>query len=480
MKQGVITWVDPNNLKENEVSKKLYSIPENYEMIKENISQFGILEPLIVTDNVVESGNLRLQIARELELEKIPVIYQAKKDIKAEILAVSHGQQRVKKYSEILAEYEILEAEYPVGKGCRTDLDPAKKNNADKKKALNISKAKLNQLKNIKVLAKELYCDNITEYNKVWANVDSEKYSINSVLKGLKRTKAILENEFVIPESFELISDKAKVYNKSCEDMNELADQSVSCIITSPPYFQMRDYGTGKEQRGLENDVDSYINGLITDFKDCKRVLKSEGSLWVNLTEAVVDGRYNAIPHRFVLEMIKEGWIFNDEWIWVKNNPNFTQAKRAVRSHEYIFHFVKSTSYHYDVSWLNEVTDPNDLISYGTTGKISNLMSSMDFRENIIRTNSNNMEKLRRDCKEKGFNLTHNAAFPINIPLIAILTSTKVGDTILDIYSGTSTTGEAALATKREYVGYEIKPEFVMASKVRLENYLIDEVAMAA
>jgi site-specific DNA-methyltransferase (adenine-specific)/site-specific DNA-methyltransferase (cytosine-N4-specific) len=480
MKQGVITWVDPNKLKENEVSKKLYSIPENYEMMKENISQFGILEPLIVTDNVVESGNLRLQIARELELEKIPVIYQAKKDIKAEILAVSHGQQRVKKYSEILAEYEILEAEYPVGKGCRTDLDPAKKNNADKKKALNISKAKLNQLKNIKVLAKELYCDNITEYNKVWANVDAEKSSINSVLKGLKRTKAILENEFVIPESFELISDKAKVYNKSCEDMNELADQSVSCIITSPPYFQMRDYGTGKEQRGLENDVDSYINGLITDFMDCKRVLKSEGSLWVNLTEAVVDGRYNAIPHRFVLEMIKEGWIFNDEWIWVKNNPNFTQAKRAVRSHEYIFHFVKSTSYHYDVSWLNEVTDPNDLISYGTTGKISNLMSSMDFRENIIRTNSNNMEKLRRDCKEKGFNLTHNAAFPINIPLIAILTSTKVGDTILDIYSGTSTTGEAALATKREYVGYEIKPEFVMASKVRLENYLIDEVAMAA
>ena len=76
--------------------------------------------------------------------------------------------------------------------------------------------------------------------------------------------------------------------------------------------------------------------------------------------------------------------------------------------------------------------------------------------------------------------MTNNAAFPINIPLIAILTSSKVGDTILDIYSGTSTTGEAALATKREYVGYEIKPEFVMASKVRLENYLIDEVAMAA
>ena len=480
MKHGIITWVDPNQLKENEVSKKLYSIPENYELMKENISQFGILEPLIVTDNVVESGNLRLQIAMDLGLEKVPVIYQAKKDIKAEILAVSHGQQRVKKYSEILAEYEILEAEYPVGKGCRTDLDPAKKNNADKKKALNISKAKLNQLKNIKVLAKELYCDNISEYNKVWANVDSEKSSINSVLKGLKRTKAILENEFVIPELFEFISDKAKVYNKSCDDMNELGDQSVSCIITSPPYFQMRDYGTGREQRGLENDVDTFVKGLINDFKDCKRVLKDDGSLWVNLGEAALNSHYNAIPHRFVIEMMKEGWIFNDEWIWVKNNPLFTQAKRAVRSHEFIFHFVKSTSYHYDISWLNELTDPNDLISYGTTGKISNLLSSMDFRENIIRTNSNNMEKLRRDCKEKGFNLTHNAAFPITIPLIAILTSSKVGDTILDIYSGTSTTGEAALATKREYVGYEIKPEFVMASKVRLESYIQEELLEAA
>jgi hypothetical protein len=243
MKHGIITWVDPNQLKENEVTKKLYSIPENYELMKENISQFGILEPLIVTNDVVESGNLRLQIAKELGLEKVPVIYQPKKDIKAEILAVSHGQQRVKKYSEILAEYEILEAEYPVGKGCRTDLDPAKKNNAEKKKALNISKAKLNQLKAIKVLAKELYCDSITEYNQVWSNVDSEKSSINSILKGLKRTKAILENEFVIPESFELISDKAKVYNKSCENMYEINNQSVSCILTSPPYFHMRDYG---------------------------------------------------------------------------------------------------------------------------------------------------------------------------------------------------------------------------------------------
>jgi DNA modification methylase len=118
------------------------------------------------------------------------------------------------------------------------------------------------------------------------------------------------------------------------------------------------------------------------------------------------------------------------------------------------------------------LSDPNDLISYGTSGKISNLMSSMDFRENIIRTNSNNMEKLRRECSDKGFHLTHGAAFPLTIPLILLLTTTKPGDTVLDIYSGTATAGEAAAMTGRKYIGYEIKPEYIMASEVRLAEYL--------
>lgn len=480
MKHGIITWVDPNELKMNEVSKKLYSIPENYELMKENIKQFGILEPLIVNDYLIESGNLRLQIAKELELEKVPVINQPKSDLSEKLRIVSHAQQRVKKYSEILAEYEILEAEYPVGKGCRTDLNPTKKSNAEKKKALNISKPKLNALKNIKRMGEELYGVESNEYDNLWMEIDSEKASLNRVLKSLKRIKTIRENQFVIPETFEFITEKAKIYNKSCDNMKEVGDNSISCILTSPPYFQMRDYGTGIDQRGLENDVESYIDNLIIDFKDCKRVLKNEGSLWVNINEPVVDGEYHLISHQFVKAMRREGWIFNDEIIWIKNNPNFTQAKRTVRSHEYIFHFVKSSKYHFDTSWLSELNDPDNLISLGTKGKVSNLISGMDFRGSVLRTNSNNMDDLRKKCKSQGFNLTHSAAFPITIPLIAILSSSKVGDTILDIYSGTSTTGEAALATKREYIGYEIKPEFVMASKVRLESYIQEELLEAA
>jgi site-specific DNA-methyltransferase (adenine-specific) len=480
MNQNVITWISPSKLRGSDEVSNLYSIPENYESMRENISKVGILTPLHVIEGVVVSGNLRLRIAKELGLKLVPVIYLPKQNISAKLMAVCYGQQRIKKYSEILKEYEILEAEYPVGKGCRTDLNPQMKKNAEKKKSLNISKDKIYKLKSIKALAKELYGEETNSLAEIWSQIDSEKTSLSSIEKGLKREKAIRENNRIIPSEYELMTDRAKVYNKSCENMSELADKSIACIMTSPPYFGMRDYGTGTDQRGLEKDINEYIKGLLNDFKDCYRVLKDDGSLWVNINEPVIDGEYHSISHQFAIAMRKEGWKLNDEIVWIKNNPVFTQAKRAVRSHEYIFHFVKSSKYNYDVSWLRGLTDPNDLISYGTAAKMSNLISGMDFRDTIIRTNGNNMNGLRKACKEQGFNLTHSAGYPISIPLIAILTSSKVGDTILDIYSGTATTGEAALATKRKYVGYEIKPEFVMASKVRLDNYVNEELYQAA
>jgi DNA modification methylase/ParB-like chromosome segregation protein Spo0J len=480
MNQSIITWVAPTTLQANQLAASLYSVPENYETIKENIKQMGILEPLIVSGNTVVSGNLRLQIALELGFDMIPVLYTEEGNANQELRIISHAQQRIKKYSEILREYEILDTEYPVGKGCRTDLNPEKKKNAEKKKALNISSSKLTMLKKIKLLARDIYGEDTPEYAQLWTKVDEEKASLNQILKGLKRELGIRKNEFVIPQHYEVLTDDARIFNKSCEDMSEIETGSVSCIITSPPYYQMRDYGTGNEQRGLESDVDTFIDGLVNDFTDCYRVLKEDGSLWVNLGEANLDCQYNAIPHRFVVEMMKAGWIFNDEWIWIKNNPIFTQAKRAVRSHEYIFHFVKGKNYYYDISWLKELTDPKNSISIGTSGKISNLISSMNFRENIIQTNSNNMDDLRNACKKYGFYLTHNAAFPVTIPLVAILTTSRVGDTILDIYSGTGTTGEAALSTKRKYVGYEIKPEFIKASEVRLNPYIQNEMAQAA
>ena len=115
-------------------------------------------------------------------------------------------------------------------------------------------------------------------------------------------------------------------------------------------------------------------------------------------------------------------------------------------------------------------------MSYGTSAKVSNLLSAIDFRETILRTNANRMENLRKDCKALGFHLTHNAGFPISVPLVAILTSTKVGDTVLDIFSGTGTTGEAAISCGRKYIGYETNAEYALTSAVRMKEYIGEEV----
>lgn len=481
MNRELVRWVNPKDLKEGLAASELYSTPDNYQIIKENILQVGLLTPLHVVGDVVVSGNLRLRIAKELELNLVPVLYVTpNKTISDQLLAVSYGQQREKKYSELLKEYEILEAAYPVGKGKRTDLNPELKKNLEKRNALNISKDKITKLRSIKNLTKELYTEDTDEYRKVWQEVDGEKTSLSRILKNMKREKAVRENMMVLPEHYDLSTENAKVFNKSCSNMSEIEDNSIACIITSPPYFQMRDYGTGSSQRGHEKDIQAFIEGLVEDFSDCKRVLKDDGSLWVNINEPVVNGSYHLICYQFVMKMIQVGWILNDEIIWIKNNPQFTQAKRTVRSHEYFFHFVKTSKYYYDISWLTKMNDSENFISLGTSGKISNLISAMDFRVNIIKTNSNNMADLRGACSEKGFHLTHNAAFPITIPLISILTTSKVGDTILDIYSGTGTSGEAALATQRKYVGYEIKSEFIKATEVRLSTYIQNEITQAA
>jgi len=170
--------------------------------------------------------------------------------------------------------------------------------------------------------------------------------------------------------------------------------------------------------------------------------------------------------------MLNEGWLLNDEIIWAKNNANFTCYNRSIRVHEYIFHFVKSKDFYYDNSWLVELDDVDNKISIGTKASTINLKSWMDRRESLLKVNANNMEDLRTACKDAGLNLTHTAAFPLIIPLIPILTTSKIGDIIMDLFNGTATSAQAAVENGRKYVGYEIKAEYIKISEVRLRDHL--------
>lgn len=471
-----VILVNTNDLVLNQTIVDLYSTPENFEDMKANIKEFGVIQPILVnrSNMVVISGNLRLQIVRELGYDVVPVIFCELTVDELNIIALSTNKQRKKSKLDIFNEMEFIKKYFNIGQGSRTDLNPQLKEEADRKKSAmsGITKYEQDQMKKAEKLSTELFGDLAIDVLKSEiSNLDSGKGSINSLVKRLEKQANDQVNRQAVPDSYELNLGDVKVFNHSCEDMFELADKTVTSIVTSPPYFAMRDYGNGESELGLESDRNKYLNNLINIFNECKRVLKDDGSLMVNINEKVENGSYRGVVHQFVGAMLNNGWDLNDEIIWLKNNPVYTVGNRTVRSHEYIFHFVKKgcKSFYYDTELAKKVSDPNGFCVYGTDNK-PKFFSGMDFRGNVLRTNVANTGELRKQCKEEGFHLTHSATFPLEVPTLLVLLTSKPGDLVVDPFNGTGSVGEVCRYSGRNYVGYELNPQFIMATEVRMKN----------
>jgi DNA modification methylase/ParB-like chromosome segregation protein Spo0J len=471
-----VVTVNTNDLILNQTIVDLYSTPENFEEMKANIKEFGVIQPILVnrSNKVVISGNLRLQIVRELGYDVVPVIFCELTEDELNIIALSTNIQRKKSKLDIFNEMEFIKKYFNVGQGSRTDLNPQLKEEADRKKSAlsGISKYDQDQVKKAKRLSTELFGDSAIEVLKSEiSNLDSGKGSINSLVKRLEKQANDQLNRQAVPDSYELNLGDVKVFNHSCEDMLELADKTVTSIVTSPPYFAMRDYGNGESELGLESSRKEYLKNLINIFNECKRVLKDDGSLMVNINEKVENGSYRGVVHQFVWAMLNNGWDLNDEIIWLKKNPQYTEGNRSVRSHEYIFHFVKKgcKDFFYDTELAKKVSDPDGFCVYGTDNR-PKFFSGMDFRGNALRTNGANTCELRKQCKEEGFHLTHSATFPLEVPTLLVLLTSKPGDLVVDPFNGTGSVGEVCRYSGRNYVGYELNPQFIMATEVRMNN----------
>lgn len=473
-----VQFVSTDSVFPNQTKLRIYqSEPENYNSIKDSISKHGIIEPLLANaeTKVLISGNLRLKIAKELGLNMIPVIFMNVDEKEMDKKSIASNEQRLKTSLELLKEIKFYEKMYPIGQGKRTDKDPELKQVKEERDNLfsSVPRDRRFKLKKIDQLATELYGEGTPEYHHVFNSIDNGKTTIHGQVQTLIDKKNRMGNELVVPESYDIIGENPKIYNKSSEDMSDVPDNSIHAIITSPPYFQMKIYGNDDEL-GQEDDVDKYLRKLMLIFKECHRVLREDGSLFVNINDCVIDGHYQAVPQRFLGYMIKAGWIFNDELIWIKNNAQYTRGTRSVRSHEYIYHFVKSNNFYYNDSWLLALKDIDNQIVYGTHGVNPKVLSGLDFRDNVLRTNASNTSELRKKCMERGFYLTHSATFPIHVPTICGLLTTKEGDTILDCFNGTAVAGEYAIRNNRKYIGYELNPQYVMASEVRLEGLVTE------
>lgn len=470
-----IEYVSPNSIFQNVEIGKLYLIPKNYEMLKENISVMGIITPLIVNsfNNVIISGNLRHMIALELELPLIPVFFIHLTDDMC-LVSLSSNIQRVKSSMDTYKEMELYKSIFPIKRGQRTDLFPELKElKTERDKILkNTPKDTQNKLNSIGLMCEELYPDKPKKLEEFFSEIDDGKSSLNKVYKKVKQLHKKSKCKLDV-DGGDYKNGSITIYNKSSETMEELEDESVNVSISSPPYWTMKMYQLDENQLGQENNIEDYLDNLKKHYTEVYRVLRKDGSLFVNINDCCRDGEYQLVPHRFVLMMKSIGFILNDEFQWLKQNPRPTPGKRSIRRHEPIYHFVKTRNFYYNEEWLKECLDETNSFTIGTTKECPKLTSSLDFYGGVLKTGVASTTELKNKCEEEGVFLDHQATFPIEVPHLCLLMTSKPNDVILDNFSGTSVTGQAVmeLGEGRSYIGYEPSPEYMVASKIRLSEY---------
>lgn len=473
--QSYVEYVKPETIFRNVELGKVYNLPDNYQAIKENIKELGIITPLIVNSKnlVIVSGNLRHAICIELGIPLIPVFFVDIQD-DMQLVSLSSNLHREKTTMEKYNEMKLYKTLFGIKKGQRTDLNPDLQKLKEERDIIlsTMTKDTRNKLNSIASTYEEIYGNSSKELEKVFSNIDSGVLTLNKAYNKASHLKVKSKcTEKLIGGDY--VSASSTIYNKSSEILDELEDESINVVCSSPPYWAMKMYQLDANQLGQEATVEEYINNLKKHYLEAYRVLKNDGSVWVNINDCCKDGEYQLVPQRFVLMMKSIGFILNDEFQWLKQNPRPTGGKRSIRRHEPIFHFVKSNSFYYNEEWLKDCEDENNSFSIGTTQVCPKLTSSLDFVGGVLKTGVASTRELKKKCEEHGVILDHQATFPMDVPTICLKLTSKPYDRILDIFNGTAMTGQATmqLGEGREYIGYEPSPEYMLASEIRLSEY---------
>ena len=471
--------ININQLRQNQLTTTLYAVDSNFENLVSSISLFGVLEPLIVFPIQQEpgfyqvvSGNRRLNAVAQLGITEVPCTIIEPVEL-TESRVSAHQEYRVKQPSDIIRELRILEEEFGLRQGVRAN-DPKIQKAKQYKDSLvkEYNKSTINRLRQYDKKVRELVGDDSEGYAEYMKELDNSR----NVSGSLKKVESKLEktrNEKVAGNLSVVEGEGYTIHQGSCDNMSQVKDGSVATIVTSPPYFQLREYHNGIEksdQLGQEETVEEFVENLARVFDEAKRVLKHDGSLFVNIADNVQGGRKLGVPYKFVSAMMERGWILNDTIIWSKVNPVYQSHKRTVASHEYIYHFVKTVEFYYDRSWIKEMNFGPHQMTYGNPEGQPALRSNWTFDGHTLTTPVPNNHDLRVVCKEHGMSLSHSATFPKQIPLVAILCTSKPGDLVMDMFSGTGTTGELAIQQNRQYIGFELSSVYLKFSELRLKN----------
>lgn len=294
------------------------------------------------------------------------------------------------------------------------------------------------------------------------------------------------------------------------ETLKTLPDESVHTCVTSPPYYGLRDYGVAG-QIGLEESVEEYIGALVSVFREVRRVLRPDGTLWLNIgdsyatrsgaqapkntrnsnghTEKRVPVGYKykdlmGIPWELAFALRADGWYLRDDIIWHKTNamPEAV-TDRPTRAHEYIFLFSKGPRYYYDAKAIAELCgkkgNARSFRGGGAyTGHTSFQNDASTDRETHGNADNPSGTRNKRDVWSVAtarFKEAHYATFPPELIRPCILAGCPLGGTVLDPFFGSGTTGLVALQEERNAIGIELNPDYIAIARKRIHTALIEE-----
>jgi DNA modification methylase len=319
-----------------------------------------------------------------------------------------------------------------------------------------------------------------------------------------------------------MLSNDHLLIETDARDLSMLPDQYVQTVVTSPPYFGLRDYGHG-EQIGLEPTPEEYVAALVAVFQEVRRVLKDDGTVWLNLGDSYAAHKgqrkvtdkagpkqmskrgSTGCPSRFVaglkakdligipwmvaFALRTDGWYLRSDIIWNKPNPMpESTTDRPTRAHEYLFLLTKQSKYYYDKDAIAEpvvkVGTPAHLaggsgVRAGTQGGLRRKNEASGDRTKVgfnDRWDAATEPKLTRNKRSvwlvtpQPYSGAHFAVMPEKLVEPCVLGGSRPGDTVLDPFCGSGTVGVVCKRLGRDFIGTDLNPAYLALAETRITD----------
>lgn len=298
------------------------------------------------------------------------------------------------------------------------------------------------------------------------------------------------------------------IYTGDCRHLLSLMpSQSVHCIVTSPPYFGLRDYGVAR-QIGLEETPMQFVAELVEVFREVRRVLRDDGTLWLNLGDSYAnDGKWGGssggkhaaalhgktgigrgktstglkpkdligIPWRVAFALQADGWYLRQDIIWSKPNPMpESVSDRCTKAHEYLFLLSRSGRYYFDNKAIAEAAVSDHASGNGFAGRqggserVGPQTGGAGTREEWSNVGGKRNKHSVWTVAPNPFKEAHFATFPPALIEPCILAGCPQGGVVLDPFFGAGTTGLVAQRNGRRFIGIELNPKYVDIARRRL------------